>query len=95
MEVPSQNNMMEYIDIGEGDLVCARYKLPTLRSVYHMVINSIEKDESKTDGKEKMVRIYMKPISTEACRVSKKMHKVLQQYPACEIQLINLQPSFR
>ena len=94
MEVPSQN-MMEYIDIEEGDLVCARYKLPTLRSVYHMVINRIELDESKTDDKEKLVRIYMKPIGTEACHVSKKMHKVLQQNPACEIQVINLQPSFR
>ena len=94
MEIPSQN-MMEYIDIEEGDLVCVRYKLPTLRSVYHMVINSIEKDESKTNDEEKIVRIYMKPISTQACCVSKKMHKVLQQNPACEIQLINLQPSFR
>ena len=96
MEVPFESqNMMEYIDIEEGDLVCARYKLPTLKSVYHMVINNIEKDGSKTDGKEKIVRIYMKPISIKACHVSKKMHKDLQQNPACEIQLINLQPSFR
>ena len=99
MEIPSESqNMMEYIDIEEGDLVCARYKLPTLRSVYHMVINDIETDEiedNKTDDKKKLVRIYMKPISTEACRVSKKMQKVLQQNPACEIQLITLQPSFQ
>ena len=99
MEISSESHsMMEYIDIEEGDLVCARYKLPTLRSVYHMVINGIETDEikdNKTDDKEKLVRIYMKPISTEACRVSKKMHKVLQQNPVCEIQLITLQPSFR
>ena len=89
MDVPLESqNMMEYIELEEGSLVCARYKLPTLRAVYHMVVNNVHSDDEA-----KPTKISMKPINSEACRVSKKMCTVMAQNPPCDIQLINLQPS--
>ena len=91
MEVPVESqNMMEYIDIEAGDLVCARYKLPTMRAVYHMVVEKIEMDD-----KQKPRKIYIKPINSDACRVSKNMKNNMEGNPACEVQIINVQPSFR
>ena len=91
MEIPLESqSILEYIELEEGSLVCARYRLPTLRAVYHMVVNKVQSDDE-----EKPPRISMKPISTEACRISKKLCKVMAQNPPCDIQIINLQPSFQ
>ena len=92
MEVPLEfQNTMEYIELEVGSLVCVRYNLPTLRAVYHMVVNKVEKHGS--DDGDKPSKISMKPISTEACRVPQKMCKVIVQNPPCDIQIIHLHPS--
>ena len=91
MDVPLESqNMMEYIELEEGSLLCVRYKLRSLRAVYHMVVNKVHSDDGETPTK-----ISMKPINTEACRVSKKMCREMAQNPPCDIQIINLQPSFQ
>ena len=76
----------------EGSLLCVRYSLlaTVLVAVYHMVINRVEKHDRK-----KPSNFSVKPIRTEGCRVSWKMHEMMVQNPPHDIQIIDLQPSFR
>ena len=93
--LPDKQNFLEYnIRINVGDLVCVRYdvKEEQCRAVYHFVV-----DRSKSTEKEnESVVIELRHIGDSSCQVSPKMEAILREHPpSCEMQVINLQESYK
>ena len=103
---PESNHFLEYnIKINPGDLVCVRYSVKVggeeCKAVYHLVVRNVyEVEEGKKLMRKKKkgdlpLVIEMENISRNSCQVSSKMANVLKQNPPCELQIINLQESYK
>ena len=86
-------DMMDFINIKPGDLVCARYELPNdevCNAVYHFVIKKLSDHGSSTK-----VNVLMNAVGEHGCRVSEKMKQVLESNPKCEVQIMKMSDSFK
>ena len=103
---PEKRDFLEYnIRINIGDLVCVRYdiKEEQCRAVYHLVVeNKYAGDQPSDDieeeeNKDKLpLVVTMKYIGRSSCQVSPRMADVLLKHqPTCELQVINLQESYK
>ena len=106
----NQQFLQYNIHIDVGDLVCVRYNIEKeqCKAVYHLVVSKVYKEESnkEEDNKEgaeqkeeKKSKIFeMKPIGKNSCQISSKMADILTKHsnpPTCELQIVNLQVSYK
>ena len=91
LEIPQEKiDMIDFLSIRPGDLVCSRYDLPnSLSVVYHFVIHKVK------DVKDVGIRLSMRPVGEHGCRVSHGMEDKLKYNPECEIQVIKMPDSFK
>ena len=91
LEIPQEKiDMIDFLSIRPGDLVCSRYDLPNSSSVvYHFVIHKVE------DVKDVGIRLSMRPVGEHGCRVSQGMEDKLIYNPECELQVIKMPDSFK
>ena len=102
---PEKRDFLEYnIRIKIGDLVCVRYDIKEVecRAVYHLVVEDKytgdqPSDDIEEENKDKLpLVVKMKCISRSSCQVSPRMADVLLKHqPTCELQVINLQESYK
>ena len=98
-------DMMDFINIKPGDLVCARYEVSddkeVCNAVYHFVIKKLSdkgssmKKKAATSTKTKNVNVLMCAVGEHGCRVSEKMKQVLESNPKCEVQIMKMSDSFK
>ena len=102
---PEKRDFLEYdIHINIGDLVCVRYdvKEEQCRAVYHLVVEDKydgdqPSDDIEEENKDRLpLVVKMKYIGRSSCQVSPRMADVLLKHqPTCELQVINLQESYK
>ena len=99
---PESRTFIQYnMLINPGDLVCVRYdiKMKQCKAVYHLVVKKVYTKGHKTvceDENEKLpLIIEMEHIGRYSCLVSPKMATILTKPPTCELQVINIQNSYR
>ena len=91
----------EFFRVGVGDLVCVRYGCDphqSARAVYHFVVHYIEEWPSKDDRNSadpEKITIAMVSVGEKNCHVSDIMKQKDQLKSLCEVQLLELSPSYR
>ena len=94
-EIPKEKkDIMDFINIKPGDLVCARYEVPykgkVYNAVYHFVIDKLTGEADTTN-----MKVFMLASGEDGYRVSEKMRQLLESKPKCELQIIKLSVSFK
>ena len=100
LEIPLEKlDMMDFLKIRPGDLVCSRYDITNSSSeavcaVYHFVIHGVK--NVKNHLMEVIgIKLFMRPVGEHGCRVSERMRKELKDNPKCELQVIKMPDSFK
>ena len=94
----SQSFLLYNMKISPGDLVCVRYdvKEEQCRAVYHLVVRHVHKRRVEKKSEKDVIDVEMEHIGKHSCQISSKMAKILRhKHPTCELQVVNLQESYR
>ena len=100
LKIPVEKmDMMDFLKIRPGDLVCSRYDITNssgeaVCAIYHFVIHKV-KDIKNSSMKKEVIELFMRPVGEHGCRVSERMEKELKANPKCELQVIKMSDSFK